>query len=112
MSTYKKPKTWATVIKVLFALTFLDVGIAPDPEFEAGARGLSIIIGIGLFLWAYLPYRNYKRSRQEVLKEMERQEQEIDSMKAAINNRPWKCSHCGAVTRGEVCEYCDSPREG
>ncbi len=24
----------------------------------------------------------------------------------------WKCSHCGANTEGETCEYCDSPYEG
>ena len=112
MSTYKKPKTAATVAKIIFGLLFFDIAIAPDPEFDAASRGISIILGAALLIWAYVPYRNWKRHKREVLEEIERQDQEIDSMKEELRKRPWKCSRCGATTRGDVCEYCGSPKEG
>ncbi|MBP3758293.1 MAG: hypothetical protein J6I83_00435 [Firmicutes bacterium] len=111
MSTNKKPKTGATVAKVIFGLLFFDVALAPDPEFDAASRGVGIILGAALLIWAYVPYRLWKKHRQEVMAEIEREEKEIDSLKEALRKRPWKCPHCGASTIGDVCEYCGSPKE-
>ena len=111
MSTNRKPKTAATVAKVIFGLLFFDIAIAPDPEFDAGSRGVAIILGAALLIWAYVPYRRWKMHKQEVREEIERQDREIDDLKEALKKRPWKCSRCGATTRGEICEYCGSPRE-
>ena len=108
MSTHRKPKTGTMIAKIAAGLLFIYIGIAPDPEFDSGARGVSIIIGAALIAWALIPYYSWKKRRQEVLKEIEEEEKEIREMKAAIRNKPRKCPHCGANTRGSVCEYCGS----
>ena len=108
MSTSKKPRTGVMIAKIAAGLLFIYIGIAPDPEFEAGARGVSIIIGLALIAWAYIPYRNWKARKKEVLEQIEKEEKEIAQLKEALKNRPRKCPHCGANTRGNVCEYCGS----
>ena len=108
MSTNKKPKTGVMIAKIAAGLLFIYVGIAPDPEFDAGARGVSIIIGLAFVAWALVPYFSWKKRRQEVLEEIEKQEQEIKEMKAMLRNKPRKCPFCGANTKGSVCEYCGS----
>lgn len=110
MSTNKKPKVGAAVAKVIFGLLFLDVAIAPDPEFDAPARGVAVILGIALLLWAYYPFRRWKKYKAVLREEMEREDREIDALKAALRNRPWTCTHCGANTKGDVCEYCGSAK--
>ena len=89
-------------------LIFIAVGIAPDPEFDAGSRSVAIIIGLAIVAWALIPYFNWKRLRDEALKEIEKEEKEISELKAVLRNKPRKCPHCGANTRGSVCEYCGS----
>ncbi len=104
----KRPKTGIMIIKIAFGAMFIAIGIAPDPEFEAGARAISIIIGLALIAWAIVPYFSYKRRHKEILEEIEREEEEIRSIRAEMKNKPRKCPHCGATTRGVVCEYCGS----
>ena len=110
MSTNKKPKVGAAVAKIIFGLLFLDVAIAPDPEFEAPARGIAVILGIALLLWAYYPFRKWKKYQALLREEMEREDKEIDALKAALKNRSWACPQCGANTKGDVCEYCGSAK--
>lgn len=108
MSTDKKPKTGVIIAKVAAGLMFIYIGLAPDPEFEAGARGVSIIIGLAVIAWAMMPYFSWKKKRQAVLEEIDRQEKELSELKAALRNRPRKCPHCGGTTKGSICEYCGS----
>ena len=108
MSTNKKPGTGAMIAKVAFGCIFIAVGVAPDPEFEAGARAIGIILGLALIAWAVLPYIGWKKRHKAVIEEIEREEQEIAEMKAALKNKPRKCPNCGATTKGTVCEYCGS----
>ena len=108
MSTYKKPKTGVMIAKIAAGLLFVYIGIAPDPEFDAGARGVAIIIGLAIIAWALVPYFGWKKKREEVLEEIEKQEKEISELKDALQNRPRKCPFCGATTKGNVCDYCGS----
>ena len=109
MSTIKKPRIGATIAKIAAGLIFIDIGIAPDPEFEAGARGVSIIIGLAIIAWAFIPYFKWNKRHKEVQEEIKREEQEIREIRQTFENRSWTCPHCGANTKGKFCEYCGSP---
>ena len=108
MSTNKKPRIGGMIAKVTVGAIFILVGVAPDPEFDAGGRGMGIILGLALIAWALLPYFSYKKHYKAVMDEIDREEKEIASIKEALRNKPRKCPHCGATTRGMVCEYCGS----
>ena len=108
-TTNKKPSIGAMIAKIAFGLIFIMIGIMPDDEFDMGARSMSIIIGLALIAWAIAKYVSWHKQRDLIMHEIEREEQEINELKSALNNRARKCPHCGATSRGRVCEYCGSP---
>ena len=108
MKKSKKPSIGGLIAKCAAGFVFIAIGIAPDPEFEAGARAMAIIIGLALVVWGIAKYYSYHKQQKLIMQEIEREEQEIREMKAALNNKPRKCPYCGATTKGSVCEYCGS----
>ena len=104
----KKPSLGGMIAKLAFGAVFIVIGIAPDPEFEAGARGMAIIIGVALIAWGILKYFGWYRQHKQIMMELDREEKEIASLKEAVRNKPRKCPHCGGTTRGNVCDYCGS----
>ena len=104
----KSPSIGGLIAKVAFGAMFIAIGIAPDPEFDAGGRSVAIIMGVAIIVWGFAKVLIWNKRRNDILEEIEREEQEIRSMKEALRNKPRKCPHCGATTKGTVCEYCGS----
>ena len=104
----KRPSIGGLIAKVAFGAMFIAIGIAPDPEFDAGGRSVAIIMGVAIIVWGFAKVLIWNKRRNDILEEIEREEQEIRSMKEALRNKPRKCPHCGATTKGTVCEYCGS----
>ena len=82
---------------------------------EAMEVAVGLVMGAGLIAWGLIPYivmkKRQKEERQAQLaaqqqaEEIRRQAQEMRS------NQPRFCEHCGATTKGTVCEYCGMPLE-
>ena len=97
-------KAWAFALKVFFGLMFVLVAFSPDKAKEdwLSTSILGIVIGLGLFAWAAIPVIKEKQYRRE-------QEEYSEALRRKIENQTTVCSHCGATTKGDVCEYCGSP---
>ena len=71
---------------------------------------LFILAGV-VFLILYLVERKRTVQSDQQSQESETPEFEKPEQPKEPDGETWICSHCGATTRGDICEYCDSPRE-
>lgn len=63
---------------------------------------VGIIIGAALIAWGLLPYLKAKKAAEEAHNEKVAEAEKAANMKV-------RCESCGAMTSGDVCEYCGSP---
>lgn len=94
----------AMIIKLVIAALFLVSSLTGD--LELGARGVGIVLAAGLAAWALVPYFSAKKAREA---EAARAAADRAAAEAARMNERKKCPACGAMTKGDHCEYCGSP---
>ena len=71
------------------------------------------VIGLALIVWAIISVEKAKiedkAAKQAKKENAERLRITIEAEKKAAAEKPKYCTHCGAATKGTVCEYCGSP---
>ena len=97
------------IAKLIIGALFFFACIGAD--MEIGARLFGIVIGLGLIAWAVLPrimpkYLEKKKEKDAAA----RQAAEAATAEVKRLNTPWKCPSCGAMTKGDACEYCGTPK--
>lgn len=102
--TGMKQSKCAMIAKIFFGLMFIIVGIAPpEPnEFSVSTFLIGLVIGVALIAWGIMPYIKAKK-----IEKAEAEQAELFRRKLA--DQVVICPHCGARTKGNVCEYCGSP---
>ncbi|MBE6473487.1 MAG: hypothetical protein E7Z99_07975 [Coriobacteriaceae bacterium] len=100
-----------TIAKIAFGLMFLVIGILPDPELDAGAHAVGVILGLALIAWGVVPYVIGWREAKEDEKERAEAEARRLAEEERIAHAPHKCPNCGATAHGAECEYCGAPLE-
>lgn len=96
-------KAWAFVLKVFFGLMFILVAFSPDKAREdwLSTSIFAAVIGLAIFAWAAIPALKQRQIRKEAVEYAE-------SLRHQIENQVVVCPHCGARTKGNICEYCGS----
>ncbi len=97
------------VAKLIIGALFFFSCIGTD--MEIGARLLGIVLGLALIAWAILPrlLPKYLAKKKEN-EDLERRKAAAAAAEEKRLNTPWQCRSCGAMTKGDVCEYCGTPR--
>lgn len=107
-STGMRQSTGAMIAKIVFGALFVISGFttgipAMGENFASGFGALlmAIILGGALLAWGLVPYFKAKKAQDAAA---------ARSMAAEIarQNAPKKCPACGAMTKGDVCEFCGS----
>ena len=96
-SPAKKPTPSAMIAKIAIGVMFLAVSFTGD--LEASGRAVGIVLAAALIAWGLVPYFKAKKAQEAAA--AVRVEAEI-----AQKNAPKKCPACGAMTKGDVCEFC------
>lgn len=95
---------WAFVVKLLLGLVYFFSSFSDSaPETYNVSKTFLLILGVVFLVWAIVPIfvaRARKAERQAAIENQIRVEVE------RIENEPKRCPSCGAVTKGNVCEYC------
>ena len=82
-------------------------------EQEGATIAAGAVIGLAFIAWGIVPWlstrRNQKLYEERRAKKEQAELDRIEAQKKAEAERPKTCSHCGAATKGNVCEYCGSP---
>lgn len=101
--TGMKQSKGAMIAKIFFGLMFIIVGIAPpEPnEFTVSTFLIGLVIGCALIAWGIVPYLKPKMA-------LKKQEKELQEVNRELYNMPKKCPSCGAMSKGDFCEYCGS----
>lgn len=98
--------------KLIWAIVLLVVGLVGLGNAANEERSYLIVcivlIAAGLLLLA-LWFFGRKKLAAAIKTERERRLRMKESREAAVKNAPKRCPHCGASTKGEICEYCGSP---
>lgn len=107
-ATGMRQSTGAMIAKIVFGALFVISGFttgipAMGENFASGFAALlmAIILGGALLAWGLVPYFKAKKAQEAAA---------ARSMAAEIarQNAPKKCPACGAMTKGDVCEFCGS----
>ena len=97
--TGMRQSTGAMIAKIAVGVIFIISG------FSAGGVGpalVGIVIGLALIAWGLLPwYKAKKAAAEDAAREAAEEEKR--------RNAPKKCPACGAMTKGDACEYCGAP---
>ena len=100
-STGMRQSKGAMIAKIAAGVIFLIVSLSSG-ELDAAGRGIGIVIAAALIAWALLPYFKAKKDREAAAARAAAED-------FARRNAPKKCPACGAMTKGENCEYCGAP---
>lgn len=100
-STGMRQSKGAMIAKIAIGVIFLIVSLSSG-ELDAAGRGIGIVIAAALIAWALLPYFKAKKEREAAAARSAAEE-------FARQNAPKKCPACGAMTKGDNCEYCGAP---
>lgn len=96
-ATGMRQSTGAMIAKIVVGVMFLVVSITR--EMEISARCIGVVIAAGLIAWALVPYFRAKKAREaEAVRSVE-----AEAARLAVKR---KCPACGAMTQGDVCEFC------
>lgn len=82
------------IAKIAAGALFIIVGADMDTTSEVLT---SLVLGGALIAWALVPYIKAKKAEKQSAAEVK-----------ALSDLPKTCPHCGANTKGNVCEYCGS----
>lgn len=105
-STGMRQSTGAMIAKIVFGALFVISGFttgipAMGENFASGFAALlmAVILGGALIAWGLVPYFKAKKAQEAAA---------ARNMAAEIarQNAPKKCPACGAMTKGDVCEFC------
>ena len=107
-STGMRQSTGAMIAKIVFGALFVISGFttgipAMGENFASGFGALlmSIILGGALLAWGLVPYFKAKKAQEAAAARSM-------AVEIARQNAPKKCPACGAMTKGDVCEFCGS----
>ena len=96
-STGMRQSIGAMIAKIAIGVIFLITAFTK--ELDLAARGIGVVIAAALVAWGLIPYLKAKKAREaEAARGVEAE--------IARQNVPKKCPACGAMTKGDVCEYC------
>lgn len=99
-SSGMRQSTGAMIAKLVIGAVFLIVALTGD--LDLSARGVGIVIAAALIAWGLVPYFRAKKASDAAAAQRAAAE-------TARQNAPKKCQSCGAMTKGDVCEYCGAP---
>ena len=80
---------------------------------------LLLLVGIGLIAWHFMGNRNASSGQQQDQQAGKPENQSFQPSNPLSDAKPsdpeipedtWLCNKCGATTKGDFCEYCDTPR--
>lgn len=109
----------AMIAKLVFGVLFFISGIR-----QGNATG--IIIGMALLAWGLVPYLKSRKLINPLsnvsdavgrIKQAAQRGSKPDGSptmninRGSSNDEKWTCRWCGAVTSGDVCEYCNRKKE-
>ena len=100
-STGMRQSKGAMIAKIAIGVIFLIVSLSSG-ELDAAGRATGIVIAAALIAWSLLPYFKAKKEREAAAARSAAED-------FARRNAPKKCPACGAMTKGENCEYCGAP---
>lgn len=105
-ATGMRQSTGAMIAKIVFGALFVLIALVNGiPQVaESPAEGITFILtglacGAALLAWGLVPYFKAKKAQDAAA---------ARNMAAEIaqQNAPKKCPACGAMTKGDVCEFC------
>ena len=102
--SFERPNIVTVIINILvipFALLLLIGGVYGIIEGDNEAMLAGLVVGSVLIIWRIIASLRGKSKSKN-----------WERIKVAEEVIHWQCSHCGANTCGDTCEYCDSPYEG
>lgn len=108
-STGMRQSKGAMIAKLAFGAIFVISafgafadGLSEGVGKAIGALLVGLVLGAALIVWGLVPYLNAKREREAAAARAAAED-------FARRNAPKKCPACGAMTKGENCEYCGAP---
>ena len=106
-ATGMRQSVGAMIAKIAIGALFVISGFTAMAKQESagdaiGTLLVGLIIGAALITWGLVPYLKAKKTSEAAAAR--------DAAAAfELKNAPKKCSACGAMTKGDVCEYCGAP---
>ena len=98
-----KQSKGAMIAKIAFGVIFILAGFSsPESGWSIGYFLTALVIGGALIAWGIMPYLKARRIEKEAAEQAELYRRKPEE-------QPVICPHCGAKTKGNVCEYCGSP---
>ena len=97
-STGMRQSKGAMIAKIAVGVIFLIVALTSG-ELDLAGRGIGVVIAAALIAWGLLPYLKAKKEREAA-------DAQAAAAEFARKNALRKCPACGAMTKGDVCEYC------
>ena len=107
IASAKNSKTKLIWAIVLFFIGVVGLGNAANEE-RSYLIVCILLIAAGLLLLA-IWFFGKKKLADAIKTERERRLRIKESRETAAKNASKTCPHCGAATKGEICEYCGSP---
>lgn len=101
-STGMRQSTGAMIAKIAVGVMFLIVAVTSG-ELDGPSRGVGIVMGLGLIAWGLLPWWKAKKANEAAAARAQAEQAAAEYARA---NAPKKCPACGAMTKGDKCEYC------
>ena len=97
-------KPWAFILKAFGCFMFVLTAFSPDKTKEGwfSTSVIAMVIALAFLAWLVIPIIKQKKSQAA-------EEEYAIEVQKSIDNRISICPHCGAKTKGSVCEYCGSP---
>lgn len=102
----KKQPLWASILRILFGLSFLAVCVDFFREGEMSTGLLSAAMGLALLLWQFWPQLKALLSGARRRKRLH---QNSEAARVREAERVKVCSHCGGSGTGNTCPYCGMP---
>ena len=100
--TGMKQSKGAMIAKIVFGVLFILAGFSsPESGWTIGYFLTALVIGGALIAWGIVPYLKPKMA-------LKKQEKELQEVNRELYNMPKKCPSCGAMSKGDFCEYCGS----
>ena len=108
-STGMRQSKGAMIAKIAFGAIFVisafaafAEGLSDGVAKAIGSLLVGLVLGAALIAWGLLPWLKVKRESEAAAARAAAEE-------FARRNAPKKCPACGAMTKGDVCEYCGAP---
>lgn len=93
----------AMIAKIIIGAFFIAVGFSsPESGWTVSYFLTALVIGGSLIAWGLVPYLKAKKAQKE-------EDRLVAEAEERIANAPKKCPYCGAIVKGNFCEYCGSP---